>query len=144
MRPPGNAKRRRGGIGQAAASGSGKDLAIESSASPDRGQVVSLRDYRTARASGVGCDLRAADVPGSRRRAMVPLVREAPMSAYGTGTIKRRRRTKGEVEQLERQILDVLEEDHPESIRHVFYRMTNPIDHVIAARKRAKLERKAK
>jgi hypothetical protein len=39
---------------------------------------------------------------------------------------KRRRRTKGEVEQLERQILDVLEEDHPQSIRHVFYRLTNP------------------
>jgi hypothetical protein len=34
--------------------------------------------------------------------------------------------TKGEVEQLERQILDVLEEDHPQSIRHVFYRLTNP------------------
>jgi hypothetical protein len=38
----------------------------------------------------------------------------------------RRRRTKAEIEQLERQILDVLEEDHPQSIRHVFYRMTNP------------------
>jgi hypothetical protein len=48
------------------------------------------------------------------------------MSVYGTGTIKRQRRTKGQVEQLERQILDVLEEDHPQSIRHVFYRMTNP------------------
>jgi hypothetical protein len=42
------------------------------------------------------------------------------------GNIKRRRRTKAEVAQLERQILAVLEEDHPQSVRHVFYRMTNP------------------
>jgi hypothetical protein len=46
-------------------------------------------------------------------------------SLYGTCTIKRRR-TKSEVEQLERQILDVLEEDHPQSVRHIFYRMTDP------------------
>jgi hypothetical protein len=45
---------------------------------------------------------------------------------YGARTIKRARRTNAQVEQLERQILDVLEEDHPQSIRHVFYRMTNP------------------
>jgi hypothetical protein len=48
------------------------------------------------------------------------------MTVYGTGTIKRQRRTKGAVQQLERQILAVLEEDHPQSVRHVFYRMTNP------------------
>jgi hypothetical protein len=48
------------------------------------------------------------------------------MSAvYGASTI-RRRRTRGEVEQLERQILDVLEQDRPQSVRHVFYRLTNP------------------
>jgi hypothetical protein len=45
---------------------------------------------------------------------------------YGARTIRRRRRTKGEVEQLERQILDVLEQDHPQSVRHVFYRLTDP------------------
>jgi len=39
---------------------------------------------------------------------------------------KRRRRTRDQVAQLDRQILDVLREDHPQSIRHVFYRMTNP------------------
>jgi hypothetical protein len=39
---------------------------------------------------------------------------------------KRRRRTRGEVEQLERQIVDVLDQDHPQSIRHVFYRLTDP------------------
>jgi hypothetical protein len=49
-----------------------------------------------------------------------------PMSAlYGASPIKRRR-TKGEVEQLESQILEILEEDHPQSVRHVFYRLTDP------------------
>ena len=38
----------------------------------------------------------------------------------------RHRRTRAQVEQLERQILEVLLEDRPQSIRHVFYRMTNP------------------
>ena len=47
------------------------------------------------------------------------------MTAYGASPI-RRRRTKGEVEQLERQILEVLEEDHPQSVRHVFYRLPDP------------------
>ena len=45
---------------------------------------------------------------------------------YRAGTIKRQRRTKAAVEQLERQIRDVLAEDHPQSVRHVFYRMTDP------------------
>lgn len=46
------------------------------------------------------------------------------------GTIKkkptRKRRTGAEIEQLDRQIIDVLKSDHPQSVRHVFYRMTNP------------------
>jgi len=46
--------------------------------------------------------------------------------AYRTGTIKRTRRTKAQVEVLDQQIVDVLEEDHPQSVRHVFYRMTDP------------------
>ena len=50
----------------------------------------------------------------------------ATVGAYGASPISRRRRTKGAVEQLERQILDVLEEDHPQSVRHVFYRLTDP------------------
>lgn len=45
---------------------------------------------------------------------------------YRAGTIKRDRRTKAEIEQLDQQILDVLSNDHPQSVRHVFYRMTNP------------------
>jgi hypothetical protein len=46
--------------------------------------------------------------------------------AYGAGTIKRRRRTKDEVGQLDAQIISVLRGDHPQSVRHVFYRMTDP------------------
>ncbi len=45
---------------------------------------------------------------------------------YRAGTIKRDRRTAARIEMLDEQILDVLREDHPQSVRHVFYRMTNP------------------
>lgn len=45
---------------------------------------------------------------------------------YRAGTIKRERRTNAALQQLDMQILDVLAEDHPQSVRHVFYRMTNP------------------
>ena len=38
----------------------------------------------------------------------------------------RQRMTKAAVEQLERQIFEVLEQDNPQSVRHVFYRMTDP------------------
>jgi hypothetical protein len=49
-----------------------------------------------------------------------------PADSYRTGTIKRRRRTNAEVGQLDRQIIAVLEQDYPQSVRHVFYRMTDP------------------
>ena len=45
---------------------------------------------------------------------------------YAPRKIKRKRRTKVQVDQLDRQIVAVLAEDHPQSIRHVFYRMTDP------------------
>lgn len=45
---------------------------------------------------------------------------------YRARTIKRERRTQARLDQLDDQILDVLAEDHPQSVRHVFYRMTNP------------------
>jgi hypothetical protein len=45
---------------------------------------------------------------------------------YRARTIKRARRTRERIEQLDAQILDVLREDHPQSVRHVFYRMTDP------------------
>ena len=48
-----------------------------------------------------------------------------PLS-YAARKIKRQRRTKDQVAQLDRQILAVLSEDHPQSVRHVFYRMTDP------------------
>lgn len=47
-------------------------------------------------------------------------------SSYGAGTIKRNRRTAGQVAQLDEQIIAVLSEDHPQSVRHVYYRMTDP------------------
>ena len=39
---------------------------------------------------------------------------------------RRKRATKAEQSVLDDQILDVLGEDHPQSVRHVFYRMTDP------------------
>ncbi len=42
------------------------------------------------------------------------------------GTIKRDRRTKDRMTLLDAQIMGVLELDHPQSVRHVFYRMTDP------------------
>jgi hypothetical protein len=48
-------------------------------------------------------------------------------ASYQARPIKSRtRRTKAQVAQLEQQIFEVLLEDHPQSVRHVFYRMTNP------------------
>ena len=40
--------------------------------------------------------------------------------------IKRQRRSKEQIQQLEAQIFSVLDADHPQSVRHVFYRMTDP------------------
>ncbi|MCO5102191.1 MAG: hypothetical protein M9885_15080 [Burkholderiaceae bacterium] len=48
------------------------------------------------------------------------------MTAYRAGPIKRERRTREQIEQLDAQIIGVLSEDHPQSVRHVFYRMTDP------------------
>jgi hypothetical protein len=45
---------------------------------------------------------------------------------YPAGQIKRRRRNRARIEQLNAQIVEVLREDHPQSIRHLFYRMTDP------------------
>lgn len=47
-------------------------------------------------------------------------------AVYRAGTIKHERRTRARMDQLDRQILDVLAQDHPQSVRHVFYRMTDP------------------
>jgi len=45
---------------------------------------------------------------------------------YRAGTLKRTRRTNTQLDQLDKQIIEVLSEDHPQSVRHVFYRMTDP------------------
>lgn len=45
---------------------------------------------------------------------------------YVTGQIARDRRTPARVALLDDQILEVLAADHPQSVRHVFYRMTDP------------------
>ncbi|WP_363348839.1 hypothetical protein [Methylocystis echinoides] len=45
---------------------------------------------------------------------------------YQAGPIKRRRRTKAQIELLNEQIVQVLRMDNPQSVRHVFYRMTDP------------------
>ena len=47
-------------------------------------------------------------------------------SVYGARTIKRSRRTKQQIEQLDEQIIDALCDDNPQSVRHTFYAMTNP------------------
>ncbi|MCA9182613.1 MAG: hypothetical protein KDA51_14215, partial [Planctomycetales bacterium] len=47
-------------------------------------------------------------------------------STYRAGTIKRDRRTADRINTLDDQIVSVLTADHPQSIRHVFYRLTDP------------------
>jgi hypothetical protein len=47
-------------------------------------------------------------------------------AVYRARTVKRERRTRERLEQLDAQILEVLGVDHPQSVRHVFYRMTDP------------------
>lgn len=49
-----------------------------------------------------------------------------PTQLYRAGTLRRARRTAAQIEQLEQQIRQVLEVDHPQSVRHIFYRMTDP------------------
>ena len=45
---------------------------------------------------------------------------------YRASTLKRTRRTDAQLDQLDRQIISVLKQDHPQSVRHIFYRMTDP------------------
>jgi len=47
-------------------------------------------------------------------------------SAYRASTLKRDRRSNDRMAALDAQIMAVLREDHPQSVRHVFYRMTDP------------------
>jgi hypothetical protein len=45
---------------------------------------------------------------------------------YAPRCIKRRRRTKAQIRQLDDQIVAALRDCHPQSVRHVFYLMTSP------------------
>ena len=47
-------------------------------------------------------------------------------TVYRASPIKRDRRSKDRMTMLDNQIIAVLREDHPQSVRHVFYRMTDP------------------
>lgn len=53
-------------------------------------------------------------------------VRTDKSTLYRAGTLKRNRRTAAQTEQLDAQIIEVLVDDHPQSVRHIFYRMTDP------------------
>jgi hypothetical protein len=46
--------------------------------------------------------------------------------SYRAGPIKRARRTAVQIKQLDDQIVAILAEDNPQSVRHVFYRVTDP------------------
>lgn len=52
--------------------------------------------------------------------------KSGPKLVYGAGTIKRDRRTQARMDLLDDEIVAILEEDHPQSVRHVFYRLTDP------------------
>ena len=47
-------------------------------------------------------------------------------ATYRARTIKRERRTRAEIDQLDRQIIEALEQVGQQSVRHIFYLMTNP------------------
>jgi hypothetical protein len=53
-------------------------------------------------------------------------VKHTSKKFYRAGTIKRERRTASQIALLDQQIINVLHLDHPQSVRHVFYRMTDP------------------
>jgi len=49
-----------------------------------------------------------------------------PSPVHRASTVKRARRTKAQIEQLDAQIVADLAADHPQSVRHEFYKMTDP------------------
>src|SRR6266571_3511253 len=91
------------------------------------GHVPSPRWHR-ARVAAIcdSCRGRHHRPQADRDRLRVARRGAGAMNAYRAGTIKRVRRTQTEVDQLDAQIIEVLRADHPQSVRHVFYRMTDP------------------
>lgn len=84
---------------------------------------------RSRKRASEGESLRSGLKPKDRAARSAPQVGRAAVRherVYQTSTIKRDRRTRARIDQLDRQIIDALERDHPQSVRHVFYLMTNP------------------
>jgi hypothetical protein len=87
----------------------------------------------TGRASsGKGGPARLSDRPGAREAKSDNGIADnraegtSPEVAGRAATPRRKRRTKEQIGQLWYQMYRVLEADHPQSVRHVFYRMTDP------------------
>ena len=73
--------------------------------------------------TGVGADIRLGGGTVSNQDTKTDT---NPQSrSFRTGT-KRDKLTEARAAVLDQQIIDVLQEDHPQSVRHVFYRMTDP------------------
>lgn len=54
------------------------------------------------------------------------MAKNSGKKVYRAGTLKRNRRTDAQIDQLDQQIIAALKADHPQSVRHVFYLMTDP------------------
>ena len=64
---------------------------------------------------------------GRHRRRTRPLAAvEAAQRTKGRRTVNRRRRTIKQLDTLDEQLIEVLRADRPQSVRHLFYRMTDP------------------
>lgn len=52
---------------------------------------------------------------------------------YGTSAIKRQRRTAAQIEEICAALIEVLEQDNPQSVRHVYYRLSDSPYYLVAA-----------
>ena len=77
---------------------------------------------RASKAESLGSGLKPKDRAAHSAPQVAPAARHKRV--YQASRLKRTRRTKLQVEH--QQIIDALERDHPQSVRHVFYLMTNP------------------
>lgn len=82
----------------------------------------------TAKNKAAGVRSRTASKSTSKlnHTAAVSCVKARGEKSYRAGHIRRVRRTNAQVEQLDQQITDVLVDDHPQSVRHLSYRMRDP------------------
>ena len=70
------------------------------------------------------CSLPRGAYHGNRRKINLP---NTPLAVKRNSerSRKRRRRTKAQIAQLENRIVEILREDNPQSVRHVFYRLVD-------------------